>query len=120
MSDVLPRVPPIRSVHTHTCCFSSAIPQSSASQAAHIVLSINKYVYRICKIKNQKTYICIYTIIYNGWSKFLYPGTAILRKQIFRESFANSMFIFRGIHVEQQFLLWDSSTTCQVTQNYRG
>jgi hypothetical protein len=120
MSDVLPRVPPIRSVHTHTCCFSSAIPQSSASQAAHIVLSINKYVYRICKIKNQKTYICIYTIIYNGWSKFLYPGTAILRKQIFRESFANSMFIFRGIHVEQQFLLWDSSTTCQITQNYRG
>ena len=43
-------------------------------------------------------YIIIY--IFDGWSKFLYPGTAILR-----ESFANSMLIFRGTHVEQQLLL---------------
>ena len=47
-------------------------------------------------------YMCVYNNIYifDGWSKFLYPGTAILR-----ESFANSMFIFRGTHVEQQLLL---------------
>ena len=27
------------------------------------------------------------------------------KKKFFRESFANSMFIFRGTHVEQQLLL---------------
>ena len=44
---------------------------------------------------------------YGCWSKFLYPGTAILRDQqfYFRETFANSMFIFRGAHVGQQHLL---------------
>ena len=52
--------------------------------------------------KNCHIYIC------DGWSKFLYPGTAILREQriIFRESFANSRFICRGTHVEQQLLFW--------------
>ena len=38
-------------------------------------------------------------------------------KKIFRESFANSMFICRGTQVEQQLLLW-RFITCQITQNY--
>ena len=48
--------------------------------------------------------MCMYT--YGDWSKFLYLQTAILREHFFCESFANSMFIFCGTHVEQQLLLW--------------
>ena len=56
----------------------------------------------------QNLYLTPFTSARGCWSKFLYPGTAILReyKFYFRETFANSMFIFRGAHVGQQHLLW--------------
>ena len=77
-------------------------------------MHIHIYAYmHICIYIYINMHIYIYAYIYIHiniwcWSKFLYLGTAILReyKNYFRETFANSMFTFRGAHVGQQHLLW--------------
>ena len=56
------------------------------------------------------------------WSQFLYPGTAVLRESMrcFCDTFAKSMFIFRGAHVGQQCPYGGLFTTCKITPNYHG
>jgi hypothetical protein len=52
--------------------------------------------------------------------QFFHTETAILSKFYFRETFANSMFIFRGAHVGQQHPYEDSFTTSQITPENHG
>ena len=52
-------------------------------------------------------------------NSFICKQPFFVHTKLFRKSFANSMVIFRGTHVEQQLLLHeDSFTTCQIAQNY--
>ena len=57
-------------------------------------------------------------------SNLIYPGTATLQSSrkgnYFRETFANSFFIFRETHFGQQCLLEGTFITCQITRDYHG
>jgi hypothetical protein len=72
----------------------------------------------------QYIYIFINAYIYTFgcWSKILDPGTAILRelKCYFRETFANSMFIFRRPMLANNNSYEDSFPTCQITPENHG
>ena len=63
------------------------------------------------------TLLYIWLMIYNPFPANCHSSRI---KHLFRESFANSMFIFRGAMLGNNSSYEDSIITCQITPNYHG